>query len=102
MKTGGLHTPEKCARVTEMINTGVLVNQSDSSGNTALHIACCQVCTLCIQELLAHGADRTIKNNYNETPLELVTRRLKESSRFRRPVTPEQLEACKILLESLS
>ncbi|MBX9831020.1 hypothetical protein K2X40_03605 [Candidatus Babeliales bacterium] len=101
MKTGGLHTPEKCAHVKRLINSGAMVDQQDAAGNTPLYIASCQACPICVQALLSGGADRNIKNKYKETALELITRRLQES-RVRRPVTSEQLEACKILLESLS
>ena len=58
-----------------LLDRGCAVNAVDNHGYTALHWACWFDNTECVKELLAHGADTSIKNNYNETPLDLAKER---------------------------
>ena len=53
-------------------NRGVDVNAQDVSGNTPLHCAAESNALSCVQVLLALGADRTIKNEENKTPLSIA------------------------------
>ena len=48
------------------------VNAVDDDGVTALHKACWEGSTECVKELLAHGADTSIKNKDGETPLDIA------------------------------
>ena len=51
---------------------GCHVNAVDNGGDTALHKACWDGSTECVKELLAHGADTSIKNKDGETPLDIA------------------------------
>ncbi|KDO23809.1 hypothetical protein SPRG_11241 [Saprolegnia parasitica CBS 223.65] len=47
-----------------------MVNAQDRDGTTAMHLAASCGYLQCVQELLAHGADITIRNAIGQTPLE--------------------------------
>lgn len=48
------------------------VNLKDSSGYTLLHIAASSGQLNCLKTLLKHGADASIKDDYNKTPAEMA------------------------------
>lgn len=48
------------------------VNAIESTGHIALHYACWNGPTKCVEELLTHGADATIKNKAGLTPLDFA------------------------------
>ena len=48
------------------------MNTVEDVNETALHKACWQGSTECVKELLAHGADTSIKNKCGKTPLDIA------------------------------
>jgi ankyrin repeat protein len=78
--TGAKQTPLLCAwselsTTKLLLGRGSSVNAVNQNGDTALHIACyCRTggSIKCAEELLAHGADTSIKNNVGKTPLNLA------------------------------
>lgn len=59
-----------------LLTRGAKVNgHAANGGNTSLHIACVGGCIKCVEELLAHGADTTIKNSMGYTPLDVATKK---------------------------
>ena len=54
------------------MQVGSVVDQSDFSGNTPLHVAASLGNTQLINLLVTGGADHTLKNLEGETPLDLA------------------------------
>ncbi len=48
------------------------VNLKDSSGYTLLHIAASSGQLNCLKTLLSHGADASVRDDYNKTPAEMA------------------------------
>jgi paraquat-inducible protein B len=55
-----------------LLDRGCTVNYVNDDGYTALHCACSTGCTKCIKELLAHGADTSIKDQDGKTPFDVA------------------------------
>ncbi|KRX03122.1 Ankyrin repeat-containing domain [Pseudocohnilembus persalinus] len=53
-----------------LLQKGININQTQSTGSTPLHIACFNGHVSCIDILLLNGADMNIKNNFGNLPLE--------------------------------
>jgi ankyrin repeat protein len=54
--------------VKKQLEAGAPINYRDRQGNTALHISALFGHREIVHLLLQNGADKTIKNNYGETP----------------------------------
>ena len=59
----------------QLLEAGALTNIPDQDGFTSLHMAVCFNNATVIPLLLAHGADKTIKNSYGKTALMLAQER---------------------------
>ena len=56
------------------------MNHQDDLGFTALHVAGAVQNTQGIMLLLSRGASKTVRNNDNETPLQLTKKTVKETT----------------------
>ena len=82
-KLGSYSTPlhlasssEDCAEVVEYLckQREDLVNEIESSGRTALHLACRNGCTSVVKILVERGADLSRKDNDGVTPIQVACR----------------------------
>lgn len=55
-----------------LADSRIQMNKADRSGNTALHCACEDSCENVAVLLMQSGADRSIQNKEEKTPLDLV------------------------------
>ena len=62
-----------------LLDRGCAVNSVRYDGETALHTACRLGSMECVKELLAHGADTTVKDNNGKTPLDVAKRSKNQS-----------------------
>ena len=64
---------DRAASITKLLlHRGCAMNAVNDFGDTALHWACKRGSTECVKELLTHGADATIKNEYGSTPFDVA------------------------------
>ena len=67
-----INTNNSLEIIKNLIDNGADVNFINSTSNTPLHVACFYQCKDIILYLLQKGADYTIKNIKDKTPLDLI------------------------------